>query len=135
MPKHSKQGGSTAAAHTRHAHEGAHDDAAIRERLRELPGWRLDDGAIHRQFDTDGWPITLMLVNAIAFVAEAANHHPDLAVSWASVRVTLSTHSAGGVTDKDLELARRIDEVALWRPAGGALEGSPNKFVRGGEPR
>jgi 4a-hydroxytetrahydrobiopterin dehydratase len=50
--------------------------------------------------------------------------------------VKLSTHSAGGITDKDFELARQIEDFALWRPAaGGALSGTPNKFVRGGDPR
>jgi 4a-hydroxytetrahydrobiopterin dehydratase len=49
--------------------------------------------------------------------------------------VKLSTHSAGGITDKDFELARRIEDVALWRPQGGALTGTPNKFVRSGDPR
>jgi 4a-hydroxytetrahydrobiopterin dehydratase len=49
--------------------------------------------------------------------------------------VKLSTHSAGGITDKDFELARKIEEAVLWRPSGGALEGTPNKFVRSGDPR
>ena len=52
-----------------------------------------------------------------------------------AITVKLKTHSAGGITDKDFELARKIEEVALWRPAGGALEGTPNKFVRSGDPR
>jgi 4a-hydroxytetrahydrobiopterin dehydratase len=52
------------------------------------------------------------------------------------VVVKLSTHSAGGITDKDFTLARKFDEIALWRPAAGeALEGTPNKFVRSGDPR
>jgi 4a-hydroxytetrahydrobiopterin dehydratase len=77
-----------------------------------------------------------MLVNAIGFLAEAAYHHPDLTVTYARVTVKLSTHSAGGITDKDFDLARRIEDLALWRPAkGGALEGTPNKFVRSGDPR
>ena len=77
-----------------------------------------------------------MLVNAIGYLAEAAYHHPDLTVTWGRVIVKLSTHSAGGITDKDFDLARKIEDVALWRPAaGGALEGTPNKFVRSGEPR
>ena len=77
-----------------------------------------------------------MLVNALGYLAEAAYHHPDLSVTWGRVTVKLSTHSAGGITDKDFELARRLEEVALWRPAaGGALTGTPNKFVRGGDPR
>jgi 4a-hydroxytetrahydrobiopterin dehydratase len=108
----------------------------IVERLREIPGWYFEDGWIRRIYKTDGWPTTLMLVNAIGFCAEAAYHHPDLAVTWGRVTVKLSTHSAGGITDKDFALARRIEDVALWRPAqGGALAGTPNKFVRGGDPR
>jgi 4a-hydroxytetrahydrobiopterin dehydratase len=107
----------------------------IATKLGELPGWYYEDGWIRRQFKTDGWPTTLMLVNAIAYVSEAAYHHPDLAVTWAKVWVKLQTHSAGGITDKDFELARRIEDVALWRPQGGALEGTPNKFVRGGDPK
>jgi 4a-hydroxytetrahydrobiopterin dehydratase len=76
-----------------------------------------------------------MLVNIIGYLAEAAYHHPDLTVTWAKVWVKLNTHSAGGITDKDFELARRIEDAVLWRPSGGALTGTPNKFVRGGDPK
>ena len=118
------------------AKEPTYDDAAIAEHLATLPGWYLEDGWIRRWYKTDGWPTTLMLINAIAYVAEAAYHHPDLSVTWAKVGVKLKTHSAGGITDKDFALARRIEEVVLWRPAeGGALTGTPNKFVRSGDPR
>jgi pterin-4a-carbinolamine dehydratase len=69
-------------------------------------------------------------VNQIGFLAEAAWHHPDLSVTWAKVSVKLMTHSENGITDKDFELAKKIEETALWRPAeGSALEGTPNKFV------
>ena len=115
--------------------EKTYDEAQIAERLASLPGWFLEGGWIRRHYKTDGWPTTLMLVTAIGYCAEAAYHHPDLAVTYARVTVKLSTHSAGGITDKDFELARKIEELALWRPAGGALEGTPNKFVRGGDPR
>jgi len=116
--------------------EPTYDDAQIAERLRELPGWYLEGGWIRRVYKTDGWPTTLMLVNAIGYVSEAAYHHPDLSVTWARVTVKLSTHSAGGITDKDFALARRIEDLALWRPnEGDALEGTPNKFVRSGDPR
>jgi 4a-hydroxytetrahydrobiopterin dehydratase len=72
-----------------------------------------------------------MLINAIGFVAEAADHHPDLEVSWAKVTVRLSTHSAGGITDKDIALAREIERLALWRPpADGALRGTKRPFVK-----
>ena len=103
----------------------------IADRLKSLPGWRLENGAIVRDYATDGWPTTLMLVNAIGFFAEAADHHPDLAVSWGKVQVKLSTHSAGGVTASDMELAQLIEQTALWRPKIGssALRGTTKKFV------
>ena len=108
----------------------------IQEKLKAFPGWWYEDGWIRRNYKTDGWPTTLMLVGAIGYCAEAAYHHPDLSVTWGRVTVKLSTHSAGGITDKDFALAKRIEEVALWRPAaGGALTGTPNKFVRSGDPR
>lgn len=115
--------------------ERTYTESEIEGKLQGLPGWWVEDGWIRRLYKTDGWPITLMLVNAIGYLAEAANHHPDLSVSWAKVTVKLQNHAAGGITDKDFELARKIEEIALWRPQGGALEGTPNKFVRSGDPR
>jgi 4a-hydroxytetrahydrobiopterin dehydratase len=116
--------------------EATYNEAQIAEKLRDLPGWYFEDGWIRRVYKTDGWPTTLMLVGAIGFVAEAAYHHPDLAVTWGRITVKLSTHSAGGITDKDFALARKIEDVALWRPAQGeALEGTPNIWVRSGDPR
>ena len=115
--------------------ERTYDEGQITEKLRALPGWYFEDGWIRRVYKTDGWPTTLMLVNQIGYVSEAAYHHPDLSVTWGRVTVKLSTHSAGGITDKDFEVARKIEEAALWRPSGGALEGTPNKFVRSGDPR
>ena len=113
-----------------------YSESEIAERLRGLPGWYFEDGWIRRVYKTDGWPTTMMLVGAIGYCAEAAYHHPDLAVTWGRVTVKLSTHSAGGITEKDFALARQIESIALWRPAaGGALTGTPNKFVRGGDPR
>lgn len=114
--------------------EQPYTEEEVRARLaRELPAWQAEGGWIRRDFGTDGWPTTLMLVNQIGYLAEAAFHHPDLTVGWGAVTVRLQTHSAGGVTDKDLELAGKIEEVVLWRPAGGsALEGTPNGWVRGG---
>jgi len=112
-----------------------YDEGQIAEKLKELPGWWYEDGWIRRTYKTDGWPTTLMLVNLIGYLAEAAYHHPDLSVTWARVIVKLQNHAAGGITDKDFELARQFDQIALWRPTGGALEGTPNKFVRAGDPR
>ena len=111
-------------------------NAELTDRLKTLPGWRLENGggALVREYVTDGWPTTLMLVNAIGFVAEAADHHPDLAVSWGKVQVKLWSHSAGGVTASDVELAQLIEQTALWRPKPGTsvLRGTTKKFVGGG---
>ena len=117
--------------------EQTYDETQIAERLKALPGWYYEDKWIRRVYKTDGWPTTLMLVNAIGFAAQAADHHPDLAVSWGKITVKLSTHSAGGITDKDFELARKFEEIALYRPqAGSALgTGTREKFVRSGDPR
>lgn len=107
--------------------------AELTDRLNALPDWRLENGAIVRDYTTDGWPTTLMLVNAIGFFAEAADHHPDLMVSWGKVQVKLWTHSAGGITESDVELAKLIEQTALWRPKSGtsALRGTTKKFVTG----
>jgi 4a-hydroxytetrahydrobiopterin dehydratase len=117
--------------------EKTYSEAEIGAKLHDLPGWYFEGGMIRRVYKTDGWPTTLMLVNAIGFIAEAAYHHPDLAVTWGRITVKLSTHSAGGITDKDFEMARKIEELALYRPpAGTALApGTPEKFVRSGDPR
>ena len=104
----------------------------VEARIQELglTGWYLEDGWLRRKYSTDGWPTTLMAVNAVGFLCEAADHHADLSVSWGKFWVKLQTHSAGGITDKDFELARKIEEVVLWRPSGGALgTGTSKKFV------
>lgn len=93
---------------------------------RHLPHWYLDDGCIARNYGTGGWKGTLMVVNTIGHLAEAAWHHPDIHASYKAVTVKLTTHSARGITDKDFELAMKIESVVQWRPAGdGALEGTP----------
>src|SRR5438270_11484125 len=99
--------------------EPTYDEAQIAAQLRELPGWYYEDGWIRRVYKTDGWPTTLMLVNAIGYCAEAAYHHPDLSVKWGRIKVKLSKHSAGGITDKDFSLASHIEEVAHWHPTFG----------------
>ena len=65
-----------------------------------------------RTFETDGWSTTMLLVNLIAFYAEAADHHPDILLhEWNKVRITLSTHSAGGLTKNDFDLAGALDQI------------------------
>jgi len=94
----------------------------------ELPRWYQEQGFICRDYRTGGWRATLMLANAVGHLAEAAFHHPELHLSYGLLKVTLKTHSADGITEKDLELARRIEAVIMWRPTGegGALEGIPD---------
>ncbi|MEY4750060.1 MAG: hypothetical protein RIQ60_2274 [Pseudomonadota bacterium] len=105
-----------------------YEPADIEARLAtDLPGWFYEDGWIGRKYRTAGWKSTLMVVNTIGHLAEAAWHHPELAVSYAFVVVKLRTHDADGLTDKDFELARRIEDVVGWRPAAGsALSGTPD---------
>jgi 4a-hydroxytetrahydrobiopterin dehydratase len=114
--------------------EMVYGDAEIAAKLQEhgLADWYLEDGWLRRKYTTDGWPTTLMLTNAIGYLCEAAWHHADLAITWGKLWVKLKTHSAGGITDKDFALARKIEDVVLWRPqTGGPLAGTPNKFVQG----
>lgn len=105
-------------------------DAEIEVRLRdELPHWYLENGWIRRKYKTAGWKATLMVINTVGHLAEAAFHHPDITASYAFVIVKLATHSAKGVTAKDFELARKIEEVVMWQPGldtDSALEGTPD---------
>jgi 4a-hydroxytetrahydrobiopterin dehydratase len=105
-------------------------DTEIEERLRlELPHWTYERGWIRRKFRTSGWKSTLMVVNTVGHLAEAAWHHPDLTVSYAFVIVKLMTHSAKGITAKDFALARKIEEVVHWNAkaaSGGVFEGTPD---------
>ena len=105
-----------------------YSDAEVEARLaRELPQWRLEEGAIRRRYKTHGWKDSLMVINAVGHLAEAAWHHPDIAASYPWVEVALSTHDAGGITDMDFELARKIEDVVAWQPGReeGALNGTP----------
>jgi 4a-hydroxytetrahydrobiopterin dehydratase len=110
--------------------EETYNEEEIKTRLEaELPHWYYEDGWIRRKYKTAGWKSTLMVVNAVGHLAEAAFHHPDLTVSYAFVIVKLMNHAAKGVTNKDFELAKKIEEVILWQPGkeeGSALEGTPD---------
>lgn len=113
--------------------ERTYSEAEIQARIEaELPHWYYEDGWIRRKYKTSGWKATLMVVNTIGHLAEAAWHHPDLTVSYAFVIVKLCTHSAKGITDKDWELAHKLESVIQWQPAKeqGALEGTPNDDAR-----
>jgi pterin-4a-carbinolamine dehydratase len=87
----------------------------VATRLTDLPGWAVVDGMLTKGYETNGWPFTMLVVGAIAFLAESADHHPDLIVTWPKVTVKLSTHDAGGLTTRDFDLARKIDETVRSR--------------------
>jgi 4a-hydroxytetrahydrobiopterin dehydratase len=111
------------------AKERTYSEAEIKTRLeQELPRWVYEGGWIRRTYRTTSWKGTLMVINTVGHLAEAAWHHPDLTASYAWVEVRLQNHAAKGITDKDFELAKKIEEVVLWQPgkAGGALEGTPS---------
>lgn len=86
-------------------------DAEVDERLAKLDGWTRDGDAITRSFDNGDFVGSVELVRRIAAPAEEMGHHPDLAISWNEVRVSITSHSAGGLTASDFELAARIDEL------------------------
>lgn len=107
-----------------------YSEEEIKARLEaELPKWYYEKGWIRRRYKTSGWKGTLMAINTIGHLAEAAFHHPDLSASYAFVIVKLMDHAAKGVTEKDFALARKIEEVIMWQPGaeeGSALEGTPD---------
>lgn len=112
--------------------ERTYSDAEVEQRLKaELPRWRLEDGCIRRRYKTTGWKSSLMVINAVGHLAEAAWHHPDIAASYSWVEVRLKNHAADGITDKDFELARKIEDVVCWQPASDsrALTGPPERFA------
>jgi len=105
----------------------------IRQKLAaELPHWSLKDGHITRTYKTHGWKATLMAVNTIGHLAEVAWHHPDIHASYSAVEVSLQSHDVGGITDRDFELARKIEDIITWQPSteDGALTGIPEGNAR-----
>jgi 4a-hydroxytetrahydrobiopterin dehydratase len=79
--------------------------------LRELPLWKIEDGQLVRNLEFKDFAGAMAFVNQVAGLAEQANHHPDIAISWNKVTLTLSTHSAGGLTAKDFALAREVNDL------------------------
>lgn len=88
----------------------------VQERLRTLNGWKLDDDEIEKEFKFADFKEAMAFVNLVAEAAETANHHPDIEISYNKVEMTLSTHSEGGVTEKDFDLAAKIETAAGGSP-------------------
>ena len=87
-------------------------DEQISERLGNVPGWsRQGDSIVHVQTLAD-FRAAVLYVGAVAYLAEAANHHPDITIEWSKVTLTLSTHSAGGLTVNDFALAEQINRLS-----------------------
>lgn len=91
-------------------------DIELQRELTALGAWTRKGNEITRSFTFDGFPAALQFAQTLVPIAEAMNHHPDLDIRYNRVIVHLSTHDQGGVTEKDLELARRIEAIA---PAAG----------------
>ena len=82
----------------------------------EVPGWEHRDGALRRSVAFDGYRDAVAFTVRVALEAESANHHPDLLLTWGRVDVALTSHDAGGVTDRDVEMAHAIDDLVDASP-------------------
>jgi 4a-hydroxytetrahydrobiopterin dehydratase len=88
-------------------------EAEVEQRLGSLGGWQRADSAIEREWELADFAAALAFVNRVGELAEQSNHHPDILLhGWNKVRLTLSTHSQGGLTDADFDLARQIDSLS-----------------------
>ena len=86
--------------------------AEAKERLKKVPEWELEKKHIERTFEFDEFSESIDFVNSVAEVAEEEEHHPDIDIRFNKVRLILSTHNKGGLTDLDFNLAERIDTLA-----------------------
>ncbi len=87
-------------------------DDEIEQRLQGLDGWRREGDAISKEFELDDFQGSVRFVNRLTPVAEEMNHHPDVSISWNKVTFSITTHSEGGLTENDFELAGRISRLA-----------------------
>lgn len=88
------------------------NEAGIRKGLKGAKGWVLEGAAIRKQFMLASFPHAIAFVTRLAFDAEAADHHPDILINYKRVTLTYSTHSEGGLTQKDFDGARQADALA-----------------------
>src|SRR5436305_12064057 len=104
-------------------------DEEIPAKLSELglDEWYLEGDWIRRKYNTDGWPSTLMAVNLVGYLCEAAGHHADLNVTWGKHWVKLATHSRCGITEKDFTLARKIEDKILRRSEADLTASVPSE--------
>lgn len=86
---------------------------AAQSRLAQLPGWAIESGELVRTFEFKDFVAALAFVNKVGELAEKAGHHPDIDVRYNRVRLALVTHSSGGLTEKDFDLAAQVQSLAL----------------------
>ena len=86
-------------------------DAELTQGLSELPGWALANGMIVKTYAHKSFPEAIVFVNAVAHLAELMNHHPDVDIRYSNITVALVTHDAGGITVKDVTLAKQIEAI------------------------
>lgn len=93
------------------------DEKQVQERLKELDGWQVDDGMLVRTYTLPSFAHAVLMIGAIGQLAEAADHHPDLRLfSYKKLTVSLMTHSANGLTEKDFRLAQQIQSLPQPKP-------------------
>ncbi|QYO67128.1 4a-hydroxytetrahydrobiopterin dehydratase [Leptolyngbya sp. 7M] len=85
----------------------------INDRLADIAGWTFEDEKLVKRFEFPDFAASLAFVNKIGEIAEAADHHPDIKFGWGYANVETTTHDRGGVTDHDLDLARRINQIGV----------------------
>ncbi len=88
------------------------DSSEIKEALKKIPEWELEKKTIERTFEFDDFTQAIDFLNQVAEIAEEEEHHPDIDVRYNKVRIILSTHSEGGLTENDFNMAERIDTLA-----------------------
>jgi 4a-hydroxytetrahydrobiopterin dehydratase len=87
-------------------------DADVKGALAELPGWKSQGKALAKLFDMKGFKAAMTFASTVGELADRADHHPDILIQFSKVTLTLSSHDAGGVTDRDVRLARQIEAAA-----------------------
>lgn len=102
----------------------------IEQKLAQFPDWSASGDAVQRTFNFPNFVEAMAFVNRVAELAEQVQHHPDILVRYSKVTLTLSTHDAGGVTDKDFDLAKRIDAISPKPAAKQPTKHSSRKAAR-----
>ena len=94
------------------AEKGLASDSEIKGALAELPGWQRQGNALEKTFDLKGFKAAMAFSGTVGELADRADHHPDIFIQYSKVTLTLSSHDKGGITDRDLRLARQIEAAA-----------------------